>query len=161
VSNIVAAEAGTHGPAAPQWVVFVCGGRRFGFPLEHVREILTPTPFTRLPGAGPAVCGLISLRGRLLTVLDAGVILHGAASVGAPDHRVLVLDVGGRRIGAAVDGIVAVSRTPLAEPGGDEPAGISDTLPGNVGVAILGTAALDSGSFVALDPIVLTEGLLQ
>jgi chemotaxis signal transduction protein len=161
VSIIVAAEAGTHGPAAPQWVVFVCGGRRFGFPLEHVREILTPAPFTRLPGAGPAVCGLTSLRGRLLTVLDAGVILGGAAAAAAPDYRVLVLDMGGRRVGTAVDAIVAVSRAPLGEPGVGELAGTSDTPAVSGGIAVLGTAVLDSGPFLALDPITLTDGLLQ
>ncbi|HSJ05669.1 MAG TPA: chemotaxis protein CheW [Longimicrobiales bacterium] len=158
MSNIVAAEAGTHAPAAPQWVVFVCSGRRFGFPLEHVREILTPAPFTRLPGAGPAVCGLIGLRGRLLTVLDAGVILGAAPAADTPDHRVLVLESGGRRVGAAVDGIVAVTRAPLDAPGG-EAADRSDA--GDRGIAVLGTVVLDSGPFLALDPVTLTDGLLQ
>lgn len=161
MSIIVAAEAGTHGSPAPQWVVFACGGRRFGFPLEHVREILTPAPFTRLPGAGAAVCGLISLRGRLLTVLDAGVILGAAAAAETPDHRVLVLEMGGRRVGAAVDGIVAVSRAPLDEAGGGEPAGTSDLPAGGSGLAVLGTAVLDSGPFLALDPFALTDGLLE
>jgi purine-binding chemotaxis protein CheW len=153
VSNNVAAEAGPYAHAAPHWVVFACDGRRFGIPLEHVKEILTPAPFTRLPGAGPAVCGLLASRGRIVTVLDVGVILGGRAAATVSDFRVLVMELGARRIGAVVDEVIMVTRALL-----------DDVLPAGEQLrpdAVLGVAEVDGGSFVALDPAAMTVRLLQ
>ena len=96
--------------AASQWVVFACGEHCFGLPLDRTREILPPRTITRLPGCGPEVCGLVGIRGRVHTVFDFGVVIGGAPSVTKPDHRLLVLYVLGKRVAAAVDEIVAVSR---------------------------------------------------
>jgi chemotaxis signal transduction protein len=159
VSNTVAAEAGAYAPSAPEWVVFSCSAHLFAFPLEHVREILTPRPFTRLPGAGPGVCGLIGLRGRALTVLDLGVILGLQPATAAPDHRLLLVECGVRRIGVAVDEVVVIARAALdngvvrGAGAGGPPA---EALP-----AALGTATIDTGRFVALDPVAVTSKLLQ
>ena len=105
-----AVAAGTGIPlSGPQWVVFACDGRRFVVPLERVREILTPQPCTRLPGCGPEVCGLIGVRGRVVTVLDLGVLLVNRASIEQPDHRILLIERGEQVIGAAVDEVLAVA----------------------------------------------------
>jgi purine-binding chemotaxis protein CheW len=147
VSNNVAAEAGTHAPTDPQWVVFVCGGRHWGFPLDVVREILTPRPFTRLPGAGPEVCGLIGVRGRVVTVLDLGVLLADRAAASLPDHRLLLLELGARRVGAAVDEVVTIGAAALKP--GEDASGVE-----------LGAGEVDAQRFTALDPIALTAALL-
>lgn len=131
----------------------MCAGRRYGFPLEHVSEIVAPRPLTRLPGTGPEVCGLIGIRGRAVTVLDLGVLLGGGASVSLPDGRLLLLELDERRVGYAVDEVVAI-RPAVLEAGGPE-AGTG------VRGAVLGTAALEGAPFVALDPVRLTEDLLQ
>lgn len=147
VSNTaVAAEAGTHAPAATAWVVFACGQTRYGVPLERVSEILPPRPFTRLPGTGPEVCGLVALRGRVVTVFDLGVVLglHGAASL--PDHRLLLLQLGARRVGAAVEDVIDIA-----------PARI-EPLSGQPGV--VGTGHTEDAAFTALDPQALLERLL-
>ena len=96
--------------AVSQWVVFACGEHWFGLPLERTREILPPRKITRLPGCGPEVCGLVGIRGRVVTVFDFGVIIGGGPSLAKPDHRMLVLFVQGRRVAALVDEIIAVSR---------------------------------------------------
>jgi purine-binding chemotaxis protein CheW len=142
----VAAEAGTHAPAATPWVVFECASTRYGVPLDEVTEIVPPRPFTRLPGTGPAVCGLVALRGHVITVFDLGVILglRGAASL--PDHRLLLFQLGARRIGAAVEDVVDIAPARLeASPG-----------PGGV----IGTGRTDEMTFIALDPRTLLERLL-
>lgn len=160
MSNTVAAEVGAYAPPAPEWVVFICSGHLFGFPLDHVREILTPRPFTRLPGSGPGVCGLIGLRGRVVTVLDLGVILGMRPSAAAPDHRLLLLEWDQRRISIAVDTVVVVARVPLDDSVSEQADPDAVAVPAAAGAA-LGTATIDAGRFVVLDPVALAAQLLQ
>lgn len=149
------AEDGAHIREASQWVVFACGNQWFGLPLEYSREILTPRTLTRLPGCGPEVCGLVGIRGRVHTVFDFGVILHGRSALETPDYRMLVLAVGGRRVAVVVDDIVAVSReTAKLEPFAEAPP------PGIESADIVGTAMLDGRSFLVLDPVRILGRLL-
>ena len=148
-NNAVVAEAGTHAPAVVQWVVFRCAGRRFGFPLETVSEIITPRQFTRLPGTGREVCGLVGVRGRVVTVFDLGVVLDLDSSAATPDHRLLLLTLAGRRIGAAVDEVVSIA------PARVRAGAATDD------VWILGTGAAEDGEFVALAPQLLLQHLLH
>jgi purine-binding chemotaxis protein CheW len=151
VLKTIADDAAAAALASTQWVIFRCAGEDFGLPLDPVREILTPRPFTRLPGAGPEVCGLAGVRGRVVTVVDLGVILRAASSAGIQDHRLLLLDVDDRVIGVAVDEVVMIAPAlvvPLAERG-------------TVAPAEVGTGRTDEGAFVALDPIRLLGQLLQ
>jgi purine-binding chemotaxis protein CheW len=148
VSNTaVAAEAGMPAPAATPWVVFRCADGHYGVPLDQVSEILSPRPFTRLPGTGPEVCGLVALRGRVITVFDLGVILglRGAASL--PEHRLLLFQHDARRIGAAVEDVVDIAPARL-----DASADAS---------GVVGTGHTDETTFTALDPHVLLARLLQ
>lgn len=55
---------------------------RYAIPLDRVAEVLEPVPATRLPEAPPAVLGLVNHRGRIVPVLDLGVLL-GLPPVGA------------------------------------------------------------------------------
>lgn len=148
-NTAVVAEAGTDAPAAAQWVVFRCGERRFGFPLESVSEIITPRSFTRLPGTGAAVCGLVGVRGRVVTVFDLGVVLGIESAAAFPDHRLLLLALGNRRIGAAVTDVVSIAPARIAQPrpGADE--------------WNMGTGRMEDGDFAALAPDRLLEHLLQ
>lgn len=114
-------EAPPHAPAGPQWVAFRCAGQRCAVPLEQVRAILTPAPYTRIPGTGREVCGLAGVRGRIITVLDLGVLLGGTPAADTPDHRLLLIERSGRVVGMAVEEVLAVSHAE-AEPdraGGD------------------------------------------
>jgi chemotaxis signal transduction protein len=149
VSNIAVAEAGTHGPAALTWVVFCCDGQRYGVPLEHVCEIIAPRAFTRLPGAGPEVCGLAGVRGRVVTVFDLGAVLGLRSATTLPDHRLLLMDLGPRRIGAVVEDVLDIAPAQI------EPA------EGVAGVAgVLGRGQVQDADFTALDPQVLLGRLL-
>ena len=134
--------------SGPQWVVFSCDRRRFVVPLERVREILTPQPYTRLPGCGPEVCGLVGVRGRVITVLDLGVLLTTHPAITGADHRILLVEQGERLVGAAVDEVVAVAH-----------AHTQPFLPGEPGLAglqlrkedVVGAGKVDGQPFVALN----------
>jgi purine-binding chemotaxis protein CheW len=131
-----------------RWIRVTCAGRTYGLPLERVREILTPQPFTRLPGCDAEVAGLIGVRGRVVTVLDLGRILGTRAAASLPDHRLLLVDYGERIVGLAVDDASAVVdgvlRPPVSEQErlvGLDPDGPED----------LGLIEAEEGSFMALD----------
>jgi purine-binding chemotaxis protein CheW len=143
------AAEGVATSAASQWVVFACGEHWFGLPLERTREILPPRAITRLPGCGPEVCGLVGIRGRVVTVFDFGVVIGGESSVAKPDHRMLVMFVLGRRIAAVVDEIIAVSR----DVGSVLPLDSDALRPYDIDRDdLIGIGALGDRPFLALDP---------
>ena len=69
----------------------------FADEIESIADWRTPTP---LPGAPPGVLGVVYIRGRMLTVLDAAALL-GEAGDAAPASVVTLR--GDEQIGLAVD----------------------------------------------------------
>lgn len=135
--------------AAPQWVVFSCDEHWLAFPITRVREILPPRGFTRLPGCGPEVCGLVGLRGRIVTVLDLGAILGLRPAAALEDHRMVLLEHEGRVVGMAVDAMVAVTRTTARDLSlGRETRVIFDIERDEV----IGVGSLEGRPFTAIDP---------
>ncbi|HEX6694603.1 MAG TPA: chemotaxis protein CheW [Longimicrobiales bacterium] len=152
-SSAVAAEVGPNPPTAPQWVVFWCAGRRLGLPLDRVREILTPLPFTRLPGTGDEVCGLIGVRSRVVTAFDLGAVL-GGESAAVEDHRVLVVEYGERIAAFVVEEVIAVAPSEVKAP---------PRKGGRIGIdrhLMLGTGEFEGSAFTALDSDQLLDRLL-
>jgi purine-binding chemotaxis protein CheW len=142
-----AAEAGFQPIAAPpeQWVVFSCGGQRFGLPLDRVREILTPRPFVRLPGATEEVCGLVGVRSRVVTAFDLGVVLGLSPARATSDHRLLLVEFGERTPAFVVDEVHAVAPSDLAEDAGAEAAHARDAE------MVLGIGEFEELPFCVLD----------
>src|ERR1700694_5240791 len=56
-------------------LAFEVGGSVFSCDMESFREIVPSQRTTRLPGAPETVCGLINLRGTIVTVIDGGTAL--------------------------------------------------------------------------------------
>ncbi len=132
-------------PAGIQWACLGCGPAGFAVPLERISEIVTPQPFTRVPGCGPEVCGLVGLRGRVLTVFDLGVLGGAGPAVAAKDYRMAFLEHRGRLLGLAAESMVTVAR---AHPVPDVPVETPGLLlPGDV----TGTVAAEGRTFTALD----------
>lgn len=104
-----AAPADAGEPTVPQrLVLFEVGEHRFGIPIESIREIVDPRPCTPLPGSPAFVCGLINLRGRLVTVLDLGGRLGLPAASAHPGHSLVILDHGATRVGLAVEEVAGI-----------------------------------------------------
>src|SRR5690606_10010388 len=139
-------------PAGPQWVVLSCDEVRLAVPLARVREILTPRPFTRLPGCGPEVCGLTAVRGRVITVFDLSAVLGRRAAATVADHRLLLVDRNDRAVGLAVDAVVTIAPAELR-------AGAEPRLSAQDGV--IGIGDIDNQRFAALDLDHLLERLLR
>ena len=101
-------------------MVFRLGDRSYGIDLDAVTEILRPRPATRLPGAPPAVLGIVNVRGRIVTVVDLAVALELRASP-APG-AVMLVEHGPKLVGAAVDEVLEVQRAREPEEDGAAPA---------------------------------------
>jgi purine-binding chemotaxis protein CheW len=124
-------------------LVCACGADRYGLPLTAVAQILPMRPCTPMPGAMPALIGLVALSGRIVGVLslaralgrpDAApapeaegghlVVLRSAPSHAQPHHQGHV-----QPIAFAVDrvlGIVRAAGTSDASPGIADPDGLGN-----------------------------------
>ena len=53
-----------------QICTFLLNGRLFGLDVDCVLEVIRSQPLTKVPLAPDAVCGLINLRGQIVTAID-------------------------------------------------------------------------------------------
>ncbi len=108
------AEAERH----PHLVIRV-GTAPYAFRLPSVLEILQVEGLAPLAGAPPALCGLMSLRGERLPILDLPRAVCGEPWSQSPEACVLVVEgrVDGRpaRLGLAVDGVSRIHDWTSAE----------------------------------------------
>ena len=101
-------------PSVPtrRLLVFEVGGVAFACDMESFREIVPPQPMTRLPGAPNTICGLINLRGTIVTVLDAGIAL-GKPAYARARGLILLADYFERWIGIGVDDVRDIQDVPI------------------------------------------------
>jgi purine-binding chemotaxis protein CheW len=122
-------------------VVFLLEKERYALPLSSVREVVVPpSAFSRVPRAPPAVRGVMNLRGRVVTVVEAKELL-GITHGDAPCARVVLLDRDRRDLGllvTEVEGIESVEKVAHA--------------PGQPLPAVRGVARLRGLAVTVLDP---------
>lgn len=146
-------EPAAGGPAEAavleRMALLVVGEHRFGVSIDRIREIIPARPYTPLPGSGPHVCGLINLRGRIVTVLDLGARLRLPPASALPDHSIVIVEHRGKLAGLAVE---EVSRIVDADP--EALADAADSLRAlRADRAYLrGVGEVDGQVFVAVDP---------
>ncbi|HEX5632116.1 MAG TPA: chemotaxis protein CheW [Gemmatimonadales bacterium] len=132
-------------------VVFRVGGLVCALPAGEVREILPAGPATRIPGAAPAVQGLVNVRGRLVTVVDVHPLL-GQPSPAEP--ALLLLERRGPAAGLSVGEVLDFLEVP--------PTAVADRdiLPGVDGRVVAGTGEWAGHRFILLDSDALLAPLL-
>ena len=137
-------------------VVFRLGEDRCALPLDAVREVVVPPDrYTRVPRAPAVVCGVMNLRGRVVTVIDLTGLLvrreadEGDALAGRQGHtknaRILLIDSGRRDLGLLVTDVEGIDELMPAEP---EAAAPSHLMPS----AVAGAAKLRDAAVCLLDP---------
>lgn len=99
-------------PAAPvtpalRVLLFALGDQVYGCDIATVREIIPQRRPTRLPGAPAFVCGLINLRGTIVTVIDLAKRLERSAGAKA-DGSYIMIEMGTKLVGIAVDDVMDV-----------------------------------------------------
>jgi purine-binding chemotaxis protein CheW len=68
-------------------------GESLAVETSYVREILDPVPITMVPGAPPAVDGLINVRGRVVPLADLRLIFGMPQQEAGRDARIVVVEV--------------------------------------------------------------------
>jgi purine-binding chemotaxis protein CheW len=143
------------GPRVPtrRLLAFDVGGTVFACDMDAFREIAPTQRLTRLPGAPDTVCGLINLRGTIVTVIDCGAALGKPACVG-PSGLILLVDYFERLVGVGVDDVHDIHDVPLDQ--------FSTELPVESGDAGITTAVVevDGKKVVVLDIKALVQQVL-
>lgn len=93
-----------------EFLAFGLAGEAFALPLNTVREILKVQPITEVPRAKPYVLGILSVRGRITTVIDLRRRLRMAHAAPTKQSRILLVDSGDEIIGMLVDEVHQVYR---------------------------------------------------
>jgi purine-binding chemotaxis protein CheW len=93
-------------------LAFDVGGSVFACDMESFREIAPTQRLTRLPGAPDTVCGLINLRGTIVTVIDGGVTL-GKPACARTNGLTLLVDYFERLVGVGVDDVRDIHDVPV------------------------------------------------
>ena len=95
-----------------RFLEFHLGQESYAIDLLKVKEVITPPETTPIPKAPAYVCGLMNLRGLVLTVIDLrkkmGITPHKETS----ENAVIIFDLGDRMVGAMVDSIQKVLTVP-------------------------------------------------
>ena len=109
-----------------QLVVFQLGAELYGVEISRVHEIIRLQSVTRVPKAPSFVEGVITLRGKVIPVVD----LRRRFGLPTADHtrasRIVVVELGDQVVGIVVDGVSEVLRvnTATVEPPSPVVAGI-------------------------------------
>jgi purine-binding chemotaxis protein CheW len=96
-------------------LTFSIAGELYGIAIENVVEIIAPRTITRVPNAGAEVVGIVSLRGTVVTLIDARGRLHHPPATMTPETRIIVVDRQGDMLGFLVDLVLRVVKVDVAE----------------------------------------------
>jgi purine-binding chemotaxis protein CheW len=104
-STAVASVEASHAEETTTLVTFEVAGQEFALPVEDVQEILpAPDRVTSLAHSEAVVLGLTSVRETLLPLLSLrGLLGLTAAPLSSEREKVLVVKVGGTRVGLVAD----------------------------------------------------------
>lgn len=104
----IAAEIAAEPPELQRWMCFTLAGEGYALNVLQLREVLPKVAVEPVPGAPPAVAGVLNLRGEIVTLLDLRRWLDLPAPVAAEERPVLVLEQGGQSLGLRVDAVGAL-----------------------------------------------------
>lgn len=94
--------------------VFELAGHKVAIPLENAREFQRLPAVFPLPGAPPAICGVVDLRGDAVPVLDFRRYLGFAAHPPQLSDYLLFADCAGRRVALWVDAAIGRLTVPAS-----------------------------------------------
>ena len=86
-----------------QLATFVVDGATYGVDVTCVQEALRDLPRTPVPLAGPAVAGLVNLRGQVVLAVDLRVSLGLPPLPADAEPMMVVVEVGGEPLSLLVD----------------------------------------------------------
>jgi purine-binding chemotaxis protein CheW len=91
-----------------RFLEFHLGAESYAVELSKVKEVITPPEMTPIPKSAAYVCGLMNLRGLVLTVIDLRKKLGVTPIEDKSQNAVIIFDLGDRMVGVVVDSIQKV-----------------------------------------------------
>lgn len=107
---VPSSSPGTDNEVLREYLAFQLADEFYALPLGAIREILKPPPITPVPRSAHHVLGILSVRGRVTTVLDLRRKLRVAEAEHDKHTRVLLVDKGDEIMGLLVDRVLQVYR---------------------------------------------------
>jgi purine-binding chemotaxis protein CheW len=126
-----------------QLVVFSLGSEEYAFPIQSVHEIIRYTEPRTVNSDVPWIRGVISLRGKIVSVHDLATRLGAGASAEEGERKIVIVESGGEQAGVVVDDVEEVLTVE---------AGQLDSVPGSADEAIEAIAKIEERLVVLLDP---------
>lgn len=93
-----------------QLVTFLLADQIYGLEINSVREIIRLQPVTSLPAAPQFVAGLISLRNKVIPVIDLRRRFGLAAGEKNSNSRIIIMEIDQALVGVKVDAVLEVLR---------------------------------------------------
>jgi len=97
------------------FLCFTLGREEYGIDLNLIKQIVKPPPLTWVPKARRSILGIISIRGSVITLLDARLLMGMAPTDWPRSARVLLVEIRGERVGMLVDAVTLVRRVSVAD----------------------------------------------
>jgi purine-binding chemotaxis protein CheW len=129
-----------------QFVVFDLSNECYGVQITAVESIIKMQTITRLPHTPSFVEGVTNLRGKVLPVIHLRKRFGLDDTANTRDSRIMVVDVGGTKVGMIVDGVSEVLS--IADDAVEPPSPISATIDSGF---INGIAKLEKKLVILID----------
>ena len=98
-----------------QVVSFKLGSEEYGVDIGQVQEINRMVAVTHVPRAPQFMEGVINLRGQLIPIIDLRTRFGMERAEHSKSTRIVVTEIGTKRIGMVVDSVSEVLRLPLEQ----------------------------------------------
>jgi purine-binding chemotaxis protein CheW len=98
-----------------QAVTFALGSEEYGVDIAQVQEINRMVTITHVPRAPQFMEGVINLRGQLIPIIDLRTRFGMERSELTKNTRIVVTEIGNKRIGMVVDSVSEVLRIPVEQ----------------------------------------------
>jgi purine-binding chemotaxis protein CheW len=95
-----------------QLVTFYADDFLLGVDIDYVQEISRQVELTPVPGAPESICGVINLRGEVVTVLNLHHLLGAKPLEPGANWCNLILSFGAERVGICVDRVSDICTVP-------------------------------------------------
>jgi purine-binding chemotaxis protein CheW len=98
-----------------QIVSFALGKEEYGVDIAQVQEINRMVAITHVPRAPHFMEGVINLRGQLIPIIDLRTRFGMPRAEQTKNTRIVVTEIGNKRVGMVVDSVSEVLRVPTEE----------------------------------------------
>jgi purine-binding chemotaxis protein CheW len=98
-----------------QIVSFALGKEEYGVDIAQVQEINRMVAITHVPRAPHFMEGVINLRGQLIPIIDLRTRFGMPRAEQTKNTRIVVTEIGGKRVGMVVDSVSEVLRVPIEQ----------------------------------------------